>query len=184
MKILFIISVLFLSACSSMQGLSVYSLNNSDLESVLKQQLPKLSEKMSVLGLPVEFDVKDLSVKIGPDQRDVIALSFDSSASVKMFPLNFPVRLMLQIEGSPFYDGEKKAIFLRNIKLLDSSIDAGAFSGNLDLLSDEAMDVINGFLEKNPVYNLDMDDPRMALLSNLPLNIKVVEGSVKLTPMM
>jgi hypothetical protein len=182
MKILLIISALFLSACSSMQGLSVYSLTNSDLESVLTQQLPKLSERMSVLGLPVEFDVKDLSVNIGPDQRDVIALSFDSSASVKMFALNYPVRLKLQVEGSPFYDGEKKAIFLRNIKLLDSSIDAGSFSGNLDLLSDEAMNIINAFLERNPVYNLDMENPRVALLSSLPLNIKVVEGAVRLVP--
>ena len=31
---------------------------------------------------------------------------------------------------------------------------------------------------------LGMDDPRMALLSNLPLNIKVVEGAVKLIPLM
>jgi len=182
MRILIIVMALFLSACSSTQSMSIFSFTNSDLESVLNKQLPKFSEKLSVMGLPVEFGVDELSAKIGPENRDVIALGVDSSASVNMFPFNYPVRLMLQVEGSPFYDSEKKAIFLRNIKLLDSSIDAGSFKGNLGVLNGEVMKVINGFLAVNPVYELDMDDPKMALISNLPLNIMVSEGAIKLVP--
>jgi hypothetical protein len=92
------------------------------------------------------------------------------------------VRLKLQVEGSPFYDSEKKAVFLRNVTLLDSTIDAGGFKGNLGVLNSEAMNIINGFLAVNPVYKLNMNDPKMALLSKLPLNIKVVEGAIKLIP--
>jgi hypothetical protein len=92
------------------------------------------------------------------------------------------VRLKLQIQGTPFYDSEKKAVFLRNVKLLDSSIDAGGFKGNLEVLDNEAMDVMNAFLAVNPVYKLNMNDPKMALLSNLPLDLKVVEGAIKLVP--
>ena len=75
-----------------------------------------------------------------------------------------------------------KAVFLRNVKLLDSSIDAGGFKGNLEVLDNEAMDVMNAFLAVNPVYKLNMNDPKMALLSNLPLDLKVVEGAIKLVP--
>lgn len=182
MRILLVIATLFLTACNSTKGVSVYSFTNTELESVLKQQLPKLSEKVSLMGLPVQFDVNDLKVDIGPDNRNVVALSIDSSAEVNAFAFKYPVRLTLQIEGSPFYDSGKKAIFLRNIALLDSSIDAGGFKGNLALLNNEAMDIVNSFLAVNPVYRLNMDDPKMALLSKLPLNIDVVNGAIRLIP--
>jgi hypothetical protein len=182
MRILFIFTLLFLTACNSTQGLSVYSFTNSEVESVLRQQLPKLSEKVSVMGLPVQFNVNDVSVNIGPENREVVVLGADSSAEINAFALKYPVRLKLQIEGSPFYNSEKKAVFLRNIKLLDSRIDAGGFKGNLAALDNEAMDVINAFLAINPVYKLNMNDPKMVLLSKLPLDIKVVQGAIKLVP--
>ena len=50
------------------------------------------------------------------------------------------------------------------------------------MLDNEAMDLMNAFLAVNPVYKLNMNDPKMALLSNLPLDLKVVEGAIKLVP--
>lgn len=182
MKILLLLVTLVLTACTSTQGLSVYSFSNADLESALKQQLPKLSEKVSLMGLPVQFDVNALRVDIGPDSRDVVSLSLDSSAEISAFTFSYPVRLTLQVEGSPAYDSSKKAIFLRNVKLLDSSIDAGGFRGNLGLLNTEAMKIVNAFLEVNPVYTLNTNDPKIALLSRLPLNIEVVEGAIRVIP--
>lgn len=180
--LLLIATTLFLTACNTTQGVSVYSFTNAEVETVLGKQLPKLSEKVSLMGLPVQFDVNDLSVNIGPDNRDVVVLGADSSAEINAFALKYPVRLKLQIEGSPFYDSEKKAVFLRNVKLLDSSVDAGGFKGNLAALDSQAMEVINAFLAVNPVYTLNMDDPKIMLLSKLPLDMKVAEGAIKLVP--
>lgn len=182
MRVFVFITLLFLTACNSTQNISIFSFTNADVESLLKKELPKLSEKISLMGLPVQFDVNDLSVNIGPEKSDYVLLGADSSAEINAFGLNYPVRLKLQIQGTPFYDSEKKAVFLRNVKLLDSSIDAGGFKGNLRLLDNEAMDVMNAFLVVNPVYTLNMNDPKMALLSNLPLDIKVVQGAIKLVP--
>ncbi|MCQ8877100.1 DUF1439 domain-containing protein [Pseudoalteromonas shioyasakiensis] len=184
MKYILLLGCLFLSACNTTNGVSVYSFTNSEIESVLNQQLPKLSEQVKLMGLPVQFDVNDLSVNVGPDNRDVVVLGADSSAIINAFALKYPVRLKLQIEGAPFYDSEQKAVFLRNVKLLDSSIDAGGFKGNLGVLDDEAMKVINGFLAVNPVYKLNMNDPKVALLSKLPLDMKVEQGAIKLVPSM
>ncbi|MEH6395561.1 DUF1439 domain-containing protein [Pseudoalteromonas sp. KG3] len=182
MKYILLIGCLFLSACNTTNGVSVYSFTSSEIETVLTQQLPKLSEKVSLMGLPVQFDVNDLSVNVGPDNRDVVVLGADSSAVINAFALKYPVRLKLQIEGAPFYDSEKKAVFLRNVKLLDSTVDAGGFKGNLAVLDDEAMKIINGFLAVNPVYKLNMNDPKVALLSKLPLDMKVEQGAIKLVP--
>lgn len=182
MRLLLIISVLFLSACNATQGISIFSFTDADAKAALTKQLPKLSERMRVMGVNVQFDVNDINVNIGPDSRDVIALGFDASAEVDALLVKYPLRLALQIEGSPFYDSETKAIFLRNVKLLDSSIDAGGFKGNLSLLNNETMNLINAFLAVNPVYRLNTSDPTIGMLSRLPLNIQVVQGAVRLVP--
>lgn len=182
MKLLVFISILFLTACNSTQGISVYSFTNSEVESLLNKELPKLSEKVSLMGLPVQFNVNDLSVNIGPQNSDSVILGADSSAEINAFALKYPVRLKLKIQGSPYYDSDKKAVFLRNVKLSDSSVDAGGYKGNLALLDNQAMDVINTFLATNPIYRLNMNDPKIALLSKLPLDLKVVEGAIKLVP--
>ncbi|MGO2011891.1 MAG: DUF1439 domain-containing protein [Pseudoalteromonas sp.] len=182
MKYILLIGCLFLTACNTTNGVSVYSFTNSEIESVLTEQLPKLSEEIRLMGLPVQFDVNDLSVNVGPDNRDVVVLGADSSAVINALALEYPVRLKLQIEGSPFYDSEKNAVFLRNVKLLDSSVDTGGFKGNLGVLNDEALQIINGFLAVNPVYKLNTDDPKIALLSKLPLDMKIQEGVIKLVP--
>jgi hypothetical protein len=182
MRILLILGTLFLTACSSTQGISVYSFTNSQIEAALDQQIPKLREEISLMGLPVQVEVTNLNVNIGPNNRDVVSLSVDSSAKINAFLLHYSIRLILQIEGSPFYDSEKKAIFLRNVKLLDSNINAGGFNGNLALLDGNVMQIINTFLAVNPVYKLDTSIPKVALLSKLPLNMKVVEGAIKLFP--
>ena len=67
-------------------------------------------------------------------------------------------------------------------KMLVWSVDAGGFKGNLGALDEQAMDIINRFLAVNPVYELNMNDPKMALLSKLPLDMKVVAGAIKLVP--
>jgi len=182
MRALLLTISLLLTACAGTQGMSFYSFSNSDLGSVLNQQLPKLTKKTSAMGLPVEFAVQDVNVNIGPNMRDVIVLGFDASANISAFSLSYPVGLALEIEGSPFYDNKKNAIFLRNVKLLDSQIDAAGFSGNLGVLNAEAMSIINAFLAVNPVYTLNMNDPKMALLGSLPLDLKVSEGAIRLIP--
>jgi len=184
MKFIILIGCLFLSACNTTQGVSVYSFTDTEIETVLKQQLPKLSDQIKLVGLPVQFDVNDISVDVGPNNRDVIVLGADSSAVINAFALKYPVRLKLQIEGAPYYDSEKKAVFLQRVKLLNSTIDAGGFKGNLGVLDDEAMKIINGFLAVNPVYTLNMNDPKLALLSKLPLDMKVAQGAIKLVPRM
>jgi hypothetical protein len=44
------------------------------------------------------------------------------------------------------------------------------------------MNIINSYLAVNPVYKLDLNDPKIALLSKLPLDMQVIEGAIKLVP--
>ena len=104
------------------------------------------------MGLPVDFEVNLLQVNIGPEKQDVVALGFDSNAKINTLLFEYLVRLYMQLVGSPFYDSYKKAIFLRDIKLLDSSTDTGGFKGNLALLNGQAMTSSKIFDSNPSVY--------------------------------
>lgn len=182
MRILLVIATLIIAGCSATQGLSFYTLNNEDVAAVIKPRIPELTKNTRILGLSVALSVNDLNVNIGPENRDVVALAIDATANINAFAFEYPVRVTLGVEGSPFYDSEKKAVFIRDVNLLDSSIDAGGFKGNLGMLDKEFMALINAFLADTPVYELDLNKPKVALLAKLPLNIEVVEGAIKLVP--
>ncbi len=182
MRFILVVFVLLLNACSATSGLSVLSYSNSDLESVLSQAQPRLSERSRLMGLPVTLGVDNIDVKIGPDKRDVIVLGVDASAGIKAMMLNYKAKLSLQLEGTPKYDSKEKAIFLRNIKLLNSSVDAGGFKGNLGILDEDLMQILNTYLASNPVYRLDQSNAKVAMLSSLPLDLLISEGALRVVP--
>jgi hypothetical protein len=162
--------------------LSVYSFDDADIEALLRSELPQLSQRLSIMGLPVELEVGTVKVDIGPDNRDVVRVELGSTASIKALMLSYPVGLNLRVEGSPYYDADKQAIYLRNVDLLDSNVDAGGFRGNLNMLDKEVMVLVNGFLNQNPIYKLDPNDTKVRLMTKLGLDMKIEEGKIRIVP--
>lgn len=183
MKFLSSLAVIFLmTGCATLSQLSVYTISNAEIEQVLDSQLVNLQEQASIAGIPLLLEVDDIDVAIGPDGRDVVRLGTDATASIKAFGFSYPAKISLSLEGTPYYDSEKKAIFVRSLSLLDSSIDAGGYKGNLAPLSGEVMQLLNGYLASNPVYKLDVTNKAVSLLSTIPIDLTVEQGQLALRP--
>lgn len=172
---------LILGGCSA-TGFSIYSLTNTELETALNNKLPSLSKEVRVLGIPVEFKVNELDIIIGPQQREVVVLAFGSNAKISTFGINYPIKLNMKVEGNPYYDSQDKAIYLKDVALLETSIDAAGFSGSLGTINQQIMDSINIFLANNPIYRLNENNPTEALLSALPIDMRIEEGTITLVP--
>lgn len=175
-------AIVLLSGCATLSQLSVYTVSNSEIERVLDNQLSNLQEKASIAGIPLFLEVDDIGVSIGPDGKDVVRLSTDATASIKAFGFSYPAKVRLSLEGTPYYDSEEKAIFVRSLALLDSTIDAGGYKGNLAPLSGEVMQLLNGYLASNPVYRLDTTNKTVNLLSTIPIELTVEQGQLALRP--
>lgn len=183
MRILLVFIMSFVViGCSSLASLTSYTVSNSELESVLSQQLLKLNDKTRVLGVPVEIAVNDLSVDIGPDNRDVIRLTVDAEAIAGMLGFTYPASVTLSLEGAPFYNASEKAIYVQSLTLLDSTIQTEGFSGNLAPVSNDVMALVNNYLKTNPVYTLDTTKTGLSWLANIPLNMSVEAGKIRFAP--
>ncbi|MEC8232071.1 MAG: DUF1439 domain-containing protein, partial [Pseudomonadota bacterium] len=71
---------------------------------------------------------------------------------------------------------------VRSLSLLDSTIDAGGYRGNIAPVSGEMMMLVNGYLASNPVYTLDTSNDVIGLLSSVPLSLDVEQGQLVLRP--
>ncbi|MEG3767176.1 DUF1439 domain-containing protein [Alteromonas sp. 14N.309.X.WAT.G.H12] len=179
--LLFLMSIC-IWGCSSLASLTSYTVNNSELETVLSKQLLKLNDNTRVLGVPVEIALNDLAVDIGPDNRNVIRLTVDADAIAGMLGFTYPAKVTLSLEGAPSYNASEKAIYVQSLTLLDSSIETGGFSGNLAPVSDDVMALVNSYLKTNPVYTLDTSQPGVAWLATIPLNMSVEAGKIRFAP--
>lgn len=182
MKFIPWVIVLLLTACSQLQQLSAYHVTEADVEQLLRQQVPKLTRQANVAGIPLKMQVESMQVDIGPDNSELVRLNTTASAALSLFGLSYPANLQLQIEGVPYYDAVQQAIYLRSVKLLDSSIEAAGYRGNLAPVSNELLQLVNGYLANNPVYKLDSSNPTLKLLSAVPLNMAVQNGRISFTP--
>ena len=181
-RLIGLILVLLLAGCAQLGSLSTYNVSEADLEQMLTSQLPKLTRQANVAGIPLKMAVEKMQVDIGTDSSDLVRINTDASAVLSLFGLSYPASLQLQIEGAPYYDATEKAIFIRSVKLLDSSIEAAGYRGNLAPVSNELLQLVNGYLASNPVYRLDQTNPTIRLLTAVPVNMAVQDGKLTFSP--
>lgn len=182
MRVIQWILLLLLAGCSQLQQMSSYNVSEAELEQLLRQQLPKLTRQANVAGIPLKMQVESMQVEIGPDNSDVVRLNTAASAALSLFGLSYPASLQLQVEGVPYYDAAQQAVYLRSVKLLSSTIEASGYRGNLAPVSNELLQLVNGYLANNPVHKLDTTNPTVKLLTAVPLNMAVQHGRISFTP--
>lgn len=174
--------LLLLTSCSQLGQMSLYAVSEKQLEQMLSQQIPKLTQQANVAGIPLKMAVDKMTVQIGPEQSNVIRINTAANATLSLFGLSYPASMQLQVEGAPFYDAEQKAIYVRSVRLLDSSIEASGYRGNLTPVTNELLQIVNQFLATNPVYRLDTQDPTVKLLTAVPVNMAVQQGRIVFSP--
>ncbi len=181
-KIFAAAALLLLAACSQLGSLASYSVTEADVQQLLSSQLAQLNRQATVAGIPLKMAVDSMTVVIGPDNSDLVRIQTDATAVLSLFGLSYPANLQLQLEGAPYYDANEKAIYVRSLKLLDSSIEAAGYRGNLAPVSNELLQLVNGYLASNPVYRLDQSNPTVKMITAVPVNLAVQRGRLTFSP--
>lgn len=174
--------LVLLGACAQINHLLSYSIDEPELTELVREQLGQLQHKVTLAGIPVTLTVKDLAVQIGPDGSDAVRLGTSASAVFNAMGVRYPANIKLALEAAPVYDGEQQALYLHNLKILDSTIDAAGYRGNLAPLAGTLTKALNGVLAKEPVYRLNGDDATQSMLMGMPLSLSVEQGRIRFSP--
>ncbi|MFC7295186.1 DUF1439 domain-containing protein [Marinobacter aromaticivorans] len=170
------LTLLLSSGCAS---ISPYAISEAELESHLQEVVRDYDRMQLKNGSPISLRLDDADITLGPDGRDVAVIDVRGQVALNAFLAKLPVDIALKVEGAPVYDSKEKAVYIRRIKLLESSIDSGFFKGDLAPVTDNVMRVVAQMLETMPVYRLD--DTRLAqrMFGMVPMDVRVAPGRLE-----
>lgn len=169
-------AVSLLGGCASF---SPYSVSEGTIEGYLQDAVAEFDRQQLQTGSPIGLSLSNADITLGPDGRDVAVIDLSGQVSLNAMMMKLPVDIALKVEGAPVYDSKEKAIYLRRLQLLDSSIESSFFKGDLKPVTDNVMRVVSQMLETMPVYRLDEANATQRMFGMVPLDIRVAPGRIE-----
>lgn len=177
--ILFAIMVMLLNGCASIGS---YTVSESELERYFQSAVKEFDHEQLKAGSPLSIKLNDIDINVGPDNRDVIQLAIEGEIAFNAILMEIPVGISVSVEGAPVYISKDNAIYIRRLKLLDSSVESMFLKGKNELITDNFMGILTKLLETIPVYRLDETDFTQRLIATIPADIKVGKGALIFVP--
>lgn len=164
------------SGCAS---ISPYVISEGEIERHLKRAVADYDRQNLQSGSPLSLSLSDADITLGPDGRDVAVIDLRGQVALNALMAKLPVDLALKVEGAPVYDSQERAVYIRRLQLLESSIDSPFFKGDLAPVTDSVMRVVAQMLETMPVYRLDDNDLAQRMFGLVPMDIRVAPGRLE-----
>lgn len=174
------VAALLLGLTSGCASFSPYSIDEATIQGHLAEQVQNFSRDIRANGLPITLELNQADVKVGPDNREIVVIDFAGKAILQA--PRIPVDIRFSVEGKPEYEADEKAIYVRNVKLLSSEIEAAGSAFNLSPMKGTLSDLASRLLDKNPVYRLDEDDGAARLFGMMNLKVAIKPGRIALVP--
>jgi len=176
------VAVTLLAGCSQMNRIDLYSLSQQELQQQLNQQLQAQAQRGRLLGLPLSLTTKNLQLHIAPDGQQQVELKLEMAAELDAVLLPLRTDLMLHLAARPYFDDQKNAVYLSDLKILDSSLGSGQQQFKLQPLSEQAKQLLAITLQGQPIYQLDCASFSQRMLCDVPLTMQLQPGKLLLKP--
>lgn len=173
-------AALLLGMTGGCASFSPYSIDEATVQGHLAEQVQNFSRDIQASGLPITLELNKADVAIGPESREVVMIDFAGKAILQA--PRIPIDIRFSVEGKPEYEPEEKAIYIRNVKLLSSEIEAAGSAFNLSPLTGTLSDFASQLLNETPVYRLDEDDGAARLFGMMNLKVAIKPGRIALVP--
>jgi hypothetical protein len=172
-----LLAVTLLSGCA---GFSPLSISESTLERHLQDTISNYDRQQLQAGSPLSLSLDTADITLGPDGRDVAVIDLSGQVALNALMAKIPPHIALKVEGAPVYDSEERAIYIRRLKLLESSVDTPYFSsGELAPVTENIMRVVAQMLETIPVYRLDETSLGARLMGMTEMDLRVAPGRLE-----
>lgn len=172
--------VMVLAGCASI--MTPYSISEAEIERHLADAVEAFDRQQLQNGSPLSLSLDDADITLGPDGRDVAVIDVRGQVALNAMMTRLPVDLALKVEGAPVYDSEEKAVYIRRLRLLESSVESPFFRGDLAPVTDAVMRSVAQMLETMPVYRLDESDFSQRMFGMVPMDIRVAPGRLEFVP--
>lgn len=171
------ITAVLLAGCA---GFSPLSISEATLERHLQDAVRDYDRQQLQAGSPLSLSLSNADITLGPDGRDVAVIDLSGQVALNALMARFPADIALKVEGAPVYDSQERAIYIRRLRLLESSVNTPYFSsGELAPVTENVMRVVAQMLETVPVYRLDDTSLGARLMGMANMDLRVAPGRLE-----
>lgn len=173
-------------------GLTACSVSNAGLLSVSEQQInqylqTRLAEKIPLqdsVGIPMlfqlDYNIQNLATQIGQTEAKKVEITGDIGGMLRVRGKTFDANIILNLDTVPYYDPEKGAIFLKEVQLKSWQVSPAKYQNELQMILPLLADGMAGVLNRMPVYTLDENKMKEALVKKFGKAIIVEKGELRL----
>ena len=155
------------------------AIGESEINQLLKQH-NHYKNSYGISGLAsVDYNLHDFSAKIGQTAEKRLELNGIIDGLFQLPTDKFFAKLNLTFDTVPYYDAQKGAVYLKDIRVLRWSGSPQQYMGQVQNLIPLLASNISAYLSNTPIYTLDEKNPRDKMIKQVAKAIRVEQGRLE-----
>lgn len=184
MKISTKLPLLLATMVATLPAQANFSVSEQEINAYLTTKLSEKVPLQNKVGVPhlfeLDYNLHSLNSQIGRTTEKRVAVSGVIDGMLKARGKKYDTSIELNMDTTPYYDAEKGALFLKDIRLLSWSAKPEKYQDELQMFLPVLADGLNSFLNSNPVYILDESQMKEAMVKKFGKAIVVENGRLTL----
>ena len=178
-KLLFLMLTSILAVSPNISA-SPFSITESQINQYL-QEKGAIADKFGLPGLFfLDYEVRNLSTKIGQTNDKRVEMSGTLEGLFQFGNKKLPGKLNLTFDTIPYYNPEEGALYLKEMRILHWSGEPQQYIQKMQTIMPFLNENIARLLESIPVYTLDKNNMRDALIKKFAKKILIEQGKLTL----
>ncbi|WP_373819877.1 DUF1439 domain-containing protein [Glaesserella sp.] len=184
MKILRKFPLLLMLATATAADAAILDISENQINHYIETQLAEkvpLKDRVGVSGLfELDYHLYNLTTKIGQTEEQRVEIAGDVDGLLKLKGKQYQAKIQLNMDTVPYYDPEKGALFLKDVRLINWTATPEKYQRELQMFMPLVADGVASVLNNTPVYTLDESKPQEAMMKRFGKKIIVEKGLIRL----
>lgn len=177
-------ALVLLPLTTSVAYADLLSISESEINHYLSTRLAEKVPLKNSVGIPhlfqLDYQLSDIATQIGQTEEKRVDVTGTVDGVLKLKNKQYDVKLHLNVDTQPYYDAEKGAVFLKEIRLKNWTISPEKYQSEVQPFVSPLAQGLAYFLNNTPVYTLDETKTKEALVKKFGKNIVVEKGKIRL----
>lgn len=180
---LFFITTLF-SLLFSFAHAGLLSISEKEINDYLRTHLSEKVPLEDSVGIPklfqLDYRLHSLNTQIGHTEDKRVAITGIIESKLTSRNKHYDIQLSLNMDTLPYYESEKGEIYLKDVRLLNWQTNSEKYAKELQMFMPLIADGLTSILNNTPVYRLDEQKTKEALIKKFAKNIIVEKERIRL----
>lgn len=160
------------------------SISETEINQYLATRLNEKIPLKNSIGIPslfqLDYQLRNVVTKIGQTEEKRVEVMGIIDGKLNIKGKQYDVNLSLDFDTLPYYDNEKGAVFLKDIRLTHWTISPEKYQSKLQPFISPLAESLAYLLNSHPVYTLDESKIKEALIKKFGKQIIVEKGLIRL----